>query len=134
MTILTPAFEDKFSVILIILLGVTWIVALLLLGVHALRRRLGWFERRPLKGSRAKTQLRIFDLILFLFFCGLGFLVWWLFFQIEGTVIFKTGILSLALAILTIFVVFREGLAQRIKAGRKPYPDTPPSSEDTTKS
>jgi hypothetical protein len=96
-----------------------WLVFFLLLLIHILRRRSGFYSRNPLSSLNAKITKIILDVFLFLLVLSTGLVAVWVF--SPGRVFWeiRLAMLSGCFSILGIFIVLREGLSARISSSTR---------------
>lgn len=96
-----------------------WLVFFLLLLVHLVRRRSGFYSRNPLTSLNSKIMKVILDVFLFLLVLAAGFVAVWVFSPGQSFWEIRLAILSACFSILGIAIVLREGLSARISFSKK---------------
>lgn len=113
---ITPLIEASIGPWLAITVGALWLVFLILLAVHVVKRRSGYYHRRADKKPPSRAILWIIDGLMFLLVCLLGFLAVRFFAPTLLSWYFRIGVLSGVFALIGILIILHEDLALRIAA------------------
>jgi len=116
---ITPLIESRLGPWLAITVGALWLVSLILLAVHVVKRRSGYYHRRADKKPPSRAILWIIDGLMFLLVCLLAFLAVRFFAPISLSWYFRIGVLSGVFAVIVILIIFRQDLALRIAAAKE---------------
>lgn len=116
---ITPLIEARVGPWLAFAIGTLWLVSLILLAVHVVKRRSGYYRRYSDKKPPSRIILWATDGLLFLLVCLLAFLAVRFFFPILLSWYFRIGVLSGVFAVIVILVILRQGLAFRIAAAKE---------------
>ncbi|MEA3310830.1 MAG: hypothetical protein U9Q76_01290 [candidate division WOR-3 bacterium] len=116
---ITPLIESRIGPWLAITVGALWFVSLILLAVHVVKRRSGYYHRRADKRPPSRAILWIIDGLMFLLVCLLAFLAVRFFAPTLLSWYFRIGVLSGVFAVIVILIILRQGLALRIAAANK---------------
>ncbi|MBA7599467.1 hypothetical protein ES703_06501 [subsurface metagenome] len=113
---ITSLIESRLGPWLAITVGALWLVFLILLAVHVVKRRSGYYHRRADKKPPSRAILWIIDGLMFLLVCLLAFLAvaptsfsWY----------FRIGVLSGVFALIGILIILRQDLALRIAVAKE---------------
>ncbi|TKJ43925.1 hypothetical protein CEE36_02065 [candidate division TA06 bacterium B3_TA06] len=116
---ITPLIEASLGPWLAITVGALWLVFLILLAVHVVKRRSGYYRRYSDKKPPSRAILWAIDGLLFLLVCLLGFLAVRFFSTTSFSWYFRIGILSGVFAVIVILIILRQDLALRIAAAKE---------------
>lgn len=115
---ITPLIESRLGPWLAITVGALWLVFLILLAVHVVKRRSGYYRRYSDKKPPSRAILWIIDGLMFLLVCLLGFLAVRFFSPTSLSWYFRIGVLSGVFALIGILIILHEDLALRIAAAK----------------
>lgn len=116
---ITPLIESRLGPWLAITVGALWLVFLILLAVHVVKRRSGYYRRYSDKKPPSRAILWAIDGLLFLLVCLLGFLAVRFFSPTLLSWYFRIGVLSGVFAVIVILIILRQDLALRIAAAKE---------------
>lgn len=116
---ITPLIESRLGPWLAITVGALWLVFLILLAVHVVKRRSGYYRRYSDKKPPSRAILWIIDGLMFLLVCLLGFLAVRFFSPTSLSWYFRIGVLSGVFAVIVILIILRQDLALRIAAAKE---------------
>ena len=116
---ISSLIESRIGHWLAITVGALWLVSLILLAVHVVKRSSGYYRRYSDKKPPSRTILWIIDGLMFLLVCLLGFLAVRFFSPTSLSWYFRIGILSGVFAVIVILIILRQGLALRIAAAKE---------------
>lgn len=108
---------------LAVVLGLSWVVMLVLLSIHIVRRRSDYYDRHPIMSRYAQVILRILDVFLFIWTVLLTVFAVTAFAPGNATWEIRLALISALLAILGILVVIREDLSLRLSSSHKKKPE-----------
>ncbi len=119
-----PSIEGTWGPWFAALLGLVWVVALVLLSLHLVRRRTGWYARKAIPHPPPRAVIWIMDALIFVLVCLFGFLVWRSLTAKPASFLFSIGLVSGVFAFMCIAVVIREDLSLRRRAAEARSPQT----------
>lgn len=94
-------------------LGLVWVVALVLLSVHVVRRRTGWYARNAAGHEPPRVFIWGMDALIFVLVCFFVYLVIRSFSPMPVSWLFRIGFVSGVFALMCIAIVIREDLSMR---------------------
>jgi TRAP-type uncharacterized transport system fused permease subunit len=115
---ISSLIESRIGPWLAITVGALWLVFLILLAVHVVKRRSGYYHRRADEKPPSRAILWVIDGLMFLLVCLLAFLAVRFFSPTSLSWYFRIGVLSGVFAVIVILIILRQDLALRIAAAK----------------